>query len=119
MEKHIPFVGWLNIGYNVLGLFAGLIAFIILYGVSMIPEVHHEGASCILQLVAQVVIILAIITSLPGIIGGIGVLQRRHWGRILLIIVSFLNLLSIPFGTALGIYSLWVLLKEETAKLFS
>ncbi len=119
MEKHIPFVGWLNIGYNILGLFGGLVAFMVLYGVSMVPDVRHEGASFILQLIAQVVIIFVIITSLPGIVGGIGVLQRRTWGRIVVIIVSFLNLLSIPFGTALGIYSLWVLLKEETAKLFS
>ena len=36
-----------------------------------------------------------------------------------MIIASFLNLQSIPFGTALGIYSLWALLREDSARLYS
>lgn len=119
MEKHIPIVGWLHIGYSALGLLVGIGLFILLYGLSMVPDVRHEGASFILQIIAQIVMILVVITSVPGIIGGIGLLQRRSWGRIVVIIVSFLSLLSIPFGTALGIYSLWLLLREESVGWFS
>ncbi len=39
-----------------------------------------------------------------------GLLERRPWGRILALIVGVLALIHIPFGTALGIYTLWVLL---------
>ena len=28
------------------------------------------------------------------------------------------NLISIPFGTALGIYAIWALMKDETIRLF-
>jgi hypothetical protein len=52
--------------------------------------------------------------ALVGLIAGWGLLQREHWARPLTILLAFFNLLSIPFGTALGIYTLWVLLPSES-----
>jgi hypothetical protein len=40
---------------------------------------------------------------------GYGLLQRRPWGRTIAIVAAILALLKFPFGTALGIYTLWVL----------
>lgn len=56
--------------------------------------------------------------SLPGLIGGIGVLKRQNWARILVLILSVLQLFNVPFGTAVGIYSLWALTRAETMALF-
>jgi hypothetical protein len=56
--------------------------------------------------------------SLPGLIAGIGLVKFRPWARILGIVISALDLLSVPFGTALGVYGLWVLLSTETEALF-
>lgn len=39
-----------------------------------------------------------------------GLFERRSWARILALVLGFLALLRFPFGTALGIYTLWVLL---------
>ncbi|MGH9735128.1 MAG: zinc-ribbon domain-containing protein [Candidatus Acidiferrales bacterium] len=39
-----------------------------------------------------------------------GLFERRPWARILALVLGFLTLLHFPFGTALGIYTLWVLL---------
>lgn len=39
-----------------------------------------------------------------------GLFEHRPWARILALVLGFLALLSFPFGTALGIYTLWVLL---------
>jgi hypothetical protein len=36
-------------------------------------------------------------------------LQRKPWARVLAIVFGVLALLKFPFGTALGIYTLWVL----------
>lgn len=47
--------------------------------------------------------------GISGVIGG-GLLARQSWARMLAIIFGGLSLLDIPFGTALGIYTLWVLL---------
>ena len=49
-----------------------------------------------------------------SIISGIGLLQRASWARILTIVVALFSLLNMPLGTALGIYSLWVLLSPNS-----
>ena len=49
----------------------------------------------------------------------ISLIKRKEWGRIMVLVVSFFNLINFPLGTALGIYSIIILMKEETAKLFS
>ena len=59
-----------------------------------------------------------IVLSLPGIIAGLGLLKFRPWARILAIIVGALHLLSFPLGTALGVYTLVVLLNNEAPAVF-
>ena len=51
-----------------------------------------------------------ILSGVIGLIAGWGLYERRHWARMLAIVLAFLNLLHPPFGTAIGIYTLWVLL---------
>ncbi len=51
--------------------------------------------------------------AISGVIGA-GLLARQPWARMLAIILGGLSLLDIPFGTALGIYTLWVLLPAES-----
>lgn len=48
-----------------------------------------------------------------GIIAGVGLMQRADWSRMLTIVLACIGLISIPFGTALGVYSLWVLLSPN------
>ncbi len=45
--------------------------------------------------------------------GGIGLLQKSHWARTIALVSAFLALFSIPFGTALGIYTIWVLMSAN------
>jgi hypothetical protein len=45
-----------------------------------------------------------------------GLYERHPWARTLGIVVACLALIRIPFGTALGIYTLWVLLPETSAR---
>ncbi len=44
-----------------------------------------------------------------ALVAGFGLLNRRPWGRVVAIIAAILALLKFPLGTALGIYTLWVL----------
>ncbi|HVZ15819.1 MAG TPA: zinc ribbon domain-containing protein [Terriglobales bacterium] len=53
---------------------------------------------------------LLLIRAAAGIAAGIGLMQRAPWARMLALVVGFISLLSVPFGTALGIYTIWVLL---------
>jgi zinc-ribbon domain len=45
-----------------------------------------------------------------------GLFQREPWARVLGLVLGFLALLRPPFGTALGIYTLWVLLPEHSGQ---
>ncbi len=46
--------------------------------------------------------------SIPSIVGGIALLNGKKWALTLLLVLGCIKLLSFPFGTALGIYSIWV-----------
>jgi hypothetical protein len=55
------------------------------------------------------VAVTAIFSAALALTAGFGLLNRRPWGRIVAIIAAVLALLKFPLGTALGIYTLWVL----------
>ncbi len=126
MEKHIQLVGILNIVYRSFILFISVaICLLIAWITRAIQlEVCHNG-DVPLEFLNVIPLILCtfaavlFIVSLLGILGGIGVLKRKEWGRIITLIVSILNLIHIPIGTALGVYSLWVLMNDETIKMFN
>ena len=44
--------------------------------------------------------------------------RRRAFGRVLMLGLAVVNLLVFPFGTALGVYALWILLTNEGRRLF-
>ena len=46
-------------------------------------------------------------------------IKHRPWARILVLVLEFINLIEIPIGTALGIYTIWVLFKDETVQIFT
>jgi glucose uptake protein GlcU len=51
-----------------------------------------------------------------GFFAGWGLLQHEEWARVFALVVGFIALLNVPIGTALGIYTLWVLLPSQSAE---
>ncbi|HWF10705.1 MAG TPA: hypothetical protein VG297_19690 [Bryobacteraceae bacterium] len=49
-----------------------------------------------------------------GFLAGWGLLASEPWSRLLAVLLGAFSLIDIPFGTALGIYTLWVLLPAES-----
>ena len=49
--------------------------------------------------------------AIAEIVGGALLLRGRDVGRVITIVFSVLSLLNFPIGTALGVYSLWALLR--------
>jgi hypothetical protein len=123
MTTHVKVLGVLYIVLSGLGVCAALFMGLALGAASGIvgQAAAPEDAAVALPIIgvagsALVIFILAL--SLPGLITGIGLLKFQSWARILGIVLSAINLINIPFGTALGIYGLWVLLNKETEPLF-
>lgn len=50
-----------------------------------------------------------------GILVGWGLMNHERWARTTAIVLAFLALFHPPFFTALGIYTLWVLLPAQSA----
>ena len=114
IEKHITLVGVFHIVYHVLGFLGGLLVFALLaFTVCLVDD--PVGAR-VLWLVGSLIGTFLIVLSVPGIIGGIWLLRRREWARILTLIVGALGLIDIPLGTALGVYTLWALTRDEAVE---
>jgi hypothetical protein len=116
MNQHITVVGILHIGLGILGALAGVF-FFVLFGL-LNTFVHEHEAQFIFPLLATFLGGGLVVASSLGIIGGIGVLKYKEWARILVLVISAINLMNIPIGTAAGAYSIWVLVQNETVKLF-
>jgi hypothetical protein len=117
MQDHIRIIGILWIVFGALSLFAALFLFGILFGISFIPGMGPVAPG-ILRVVGIVVASFLGVIGLPKIIGGLGLLKGHEWARILVLVLAFISLFNVPFGTALGIYSLIVLFNPEAVKLF-
>ena len=61
-----------------------------------------------------VFVMMTIAMSSAAILTGYALLTRKPWGRVLAIVFGIFALLKIPFGTALGIYTLWVLAPQAS-----
>lgn len=49
---------------------------------------------------------------------GLSLRTHRSWARLVGLALAVLNLFFLPVGTALAVYTFWVLLSNETRKLF-
>ncbi len=116
MDKHVTALGALHIAYSAMNVLAAIIVFTIIVGGGILSG--DEDAMAITSIVGTAIAFLLVLLAIPGIIGGIGLLKRRRWAKYLILALGFLSLLNIPLGTLLGIYTIWVLMKDETERLF-
>lgn len=111
MEKHINVVAALQIGLSIFNLLIALLIFTVLNLVG--GFVDEPNANNILSLIADILAIVFIVISIPGIVAGMGLYKRKEWARILTLILSIIEIFSFPIGTAIGIYSIWALIQPE------
>lgn len=116
MEDHVNIVAALYIGFGALGILAAAIIFLAVVGGGFLSG--DMDAIAITTSVGSAIALVISLFSIPGIFGGVGLIKRRSWARILVIVLGVLNLPLIPIGTILGAYTIWVLMKEDTARLF-
>ena len=108
---HVRLLGILWIAMSAFHLIPGLFLLSIFdRGFGFLPPTVPYFVHGILQAVGW----FLLAGSLLGVIAGWGLLDRQPWARLLTIVLAFLHLLNMPFGTALGIYTLWVLLPAQS-----
>ncbi len=116
MEEHVKVLGILYIAFSALGLILAFLAFVAITGGGLISG--DDTAITVTSIVGTSVAGILVLISAPGIIGGMGLLKKQSWARVLVLVLGIINLINIPFGTALGIYTIWVLTNKETEALF-
>ena len=109
---HIRLLGIFWLALSVFRLLPGLFLVSMFRhgGVSFLPPDAPFFVHAILRLVGGALLFGGVI----GIIAGWGLLERQPWARMLSIVLGCFNLIDMPFGTALGIYTLWVLLPAKS-----
>ncbi len=122
MRDQIRLIGILNVVLGSIGALIGVVIFLAFGGLASAVGFGASGDSGIapaslLAVIGFVVAGFIIVLSLPMIIGGWGLMTFKPWSRILMIVVSAINLIHVPFGTALGIFGLIVLLNEQSRQI--
>jgi hypothetical protein len=118
MRKHVTLAGSIQIGFSVLGLMAAVTVFVAISFARGFVE-NDEVARNVLGFISISLPLLIGGLSALGLVGGVGLLVYKPWARYLVLVIAALGCLNIPFGTAKGVYIIWVLIQDETIKLFS
>lgn len=112
LENHLRTLGvlWMVLG----GLFLIPAVGLIIFGSSARLILHRQEAlPGLFPVLISVAGASLLILAAGGICVGLGLMQRQPWARIVAIILGVLSLFHFPLGTALGVYTLWVLLADE------
>ena len=113
VREHVRLLGILWIAYSAFHAVGGVVLIVVANTVFLHfrnfggpPEVGG-----FLHPLLSVIGVLLLIKATAGFAAGWGLLQREPWARVLTIVLAFISMfVNIPIGTALGIYTLWVLL---------
>ena len=115
VHEHVRLLAILWFAVSALNALGGVILFILAN--TLFVHLHEMGApeapTAFLHPLLSVVAIFVVAKAALGFLAGWGLLQRESWARMLALILAFLGLINVPFGTALGVYTLWVLLPAQ------
>lgn len=112
ISGHIRLLGILWIALSSFRVIPGVVLFLISRWMPLDdPDIPFFVPALLLFLS---VVFLA--SGVLGVFAGWGLLTRQSWARAFALVFGGLNLMDLPFGTALGIYTLWVLLPTESER---
>ena len=113
LERHVKVLGVLWLALSALRLIPGLA--VLSLGGHFLRFVPFEFLGIVAP-IATIISVALVASAVVGIAVGWGLLDRRSWARVLAIVMGIISLIHVPLGTALGIYTLWVLLPGESER---
>ncbi|HVF27784.1 MAG TPA: hypothetical protein VM943_06070 [Pyrinomonadaceae bacterium] len=115
-QEHNRVLGILHLIYGIIHVpLLPIVAVLILIGLGFaLPELSALPMVALL-LGGFVVLLFVALFTIPPFIAGYGLLKERPWAKTASIVSAIVELLNVPLGTALGVYSLWNSSQMETA----
>ena len=119
VRRHLHLLAILWLAFSAFNTLAGL--FLLVLGNAFFPYLHEmkdvppDVPAGFLTALFSTLGIIVLAKAAFGFLVGWGLLQRESWARTLALILAFISLFTnIPLGTAIGVYTLWVLLPSES-----
>ena len=118
VQRHLHLLGILWLAVSAFNAVVGLSVLIL--GTSLFPHLREmdkvppDVPVGFLTSLFTTIGILVLGKAALGFLAGWGLMQREHWARVLALVLAFIALFNIPFGTAIGVYTMWVLLPSES-----
>ncbi len=117
-KNHVNLVAVLHIVFGALTITGAIILlFLMQFAIYYIPE-DEAFAREIVGSIGYFLGGLIAFFGLIDLLAGVSLYSYKQWTRILVIIISAINCLNFPIGTAKGVYSIWVLMQSEVHQLF-
>jgi hypothetical protein len=119
MKSHVNLLGILQLMWGGMGLLLGASLLLLAVGAAAIARTAGDPMTA--GFTALLFVVFAMALALGGWANawaGRAIRQHRSPGRTGALILAVMNLFVLPFGTALAIYALWVLLNNDARALF-
>lgn len=120
MRSHVNLLGLLQLTWGGMGLLLGASLLLLAAGAAAIAR-SPDGEAMTAGVTALLFVVFAVAVALGGsasVWAGRALRQHRSVGRTGALLLAVMNLFVLPFGTALAIYTFWVLLHNEARALF-
>jgi hypothetical protein len=120
VEQHAHLLGILWLALSAFNALGGI--FLLLLGTTFFPHLHELGkvpSDMPVGFFTSLFIALGILIMAKAVLGflaGWGLLRHEAWARIVALVLAFISLFNVPLGTALGIYTMWVLLPSASQR---
>lgn len=119
VQRHVHLLAILWLAFSAFNTLGGL--FLLILGNVLFPHLHEmkdvpaDVPAGFLTALFSTLGIIILAKAAFGFAAGWGLLQRDPWARTLALILAFISLfLNIPLGTAMGVYTMWVLLPSSS-----
>ena len=116
VKGHIHLLGILWLAISAFNTISAVILYVLAN--TLFAHLHEMGAqeapTGFLRPLLSVLSIFVLAKAACGFIAGWGLMQREPWARVVALVLGFISLFNVPFGTAVGVYTLWVLLPAQS-----
>jgi hypothetical protein len=115
---HVDFAAALFVVWGVLTMLIGLSTLALSVAAAALMSGERQLAAGLTAAVLVTFGVVALVWGLAHVVVGVPLRRHRSWSRLAALMLGAIDLVLLPYGTVLGAYSLWALLRDEGRKLF-